>query len=64
MSQRFSPGAARLAGVAAQALGWRPQEFWTATPSELALALALPTATGTPPSRAEIERLIERNPDG
>jgi hypothetical protein len=32
----FSEGAARLAGLAGALLGWRPDEFWRATPAELA----------------------------
>ncbi|MDX3900222.1 MAG: phage tail assembly chaperone [Sphingobium sp.] len=35
MSARFAAGAGRLAGVAAWLLGWRPDEFWRATPDEL-----------------------------
>jgi uncharacterized phage protein (TIGR02216 family) len=37
---RFAQGAARLAGVAGWLLGWRPDEFWRATPAELAAVLA------------------------
>jgi hypothetical protein len=36
---RFSDGAGRLAGVAGWLLGWRPDEFWRATPAELAAVL-------------------------
>jgi hypothetical protein len=36
---RFSDGAGRLAGVAGWLLGWRPDEFWRATPTELAAVL-------------------------
>lgn len=64
MSESFASGAARLAGLAARHLGWRPGEFWAATPSELALCLAPPLPEGAPPSRAEIERMIERDRDG
>ncbi len=63
MSGRFSPAAARLAGLAAQALGWRPDEFWAATPAELALSLS-PGAgeglAGDPPSRSEMMAMMER----
>lgn len=38
--QAFGPGAARLAGLAGRLLGWRPDEFWHATPAELAAILA------------------------
>ena len=30
-------GAVELAGPASALLGWRPDEFWDATPAELAL---------------------------
>lgn len=60
----FADAAARLAGVAAQALGWRPVEFWAATPAELALSLGSPDAEASPPTRAEILTLIERDHDG
>ena len=66
MTARFGDAALRWAGLAAQALGWRPAEFWAATPSELATALtaaddlsALP-----PPSREAIARIMERDADG
>jgi hypothetical protein len=36
---RFSDGAGRLAGVAGWLLGWRPDEFWRATPAELGAVL-------------------------
>lgn len=36
---RFADAAGRLAGVAGWLLGWRPDEFWRATPAELAAVL-------------------------
>lgn len=36
---RFAEAAGRLAGVAGWLLGWRPDEFWRATPAELAAVL-------------------------
>ena len=57
----FAQAAVRLAGLAARTLGWRPGEFWAATPAELALSLGTLTAGETPPSRAEILNLIERD---
>lgn len=56
----FSYATTRLAALAAQVLGWRPDEFWAATPAELALSLGLPEAAEAPPSRAEILAMIER----
>lgn len=60
----LAPAIPRLAGLAAQLLGWTPPVFWAATPSELALSLAPPTPIAAPPSRAEIARLIERDTHG
>jgi len=57
----FAAVATRLAALAARVLGWRPDEFWAATPAELALSLAAPEAGERPPSRAEIQSLIERD---
>lgn len=63
MTQAIGPGAVQLAGLAARLLGWRPAEFWTATPAELTAALALPTPAGGPLSRAEFTHLMERDHD-
>ena len=35
----FSEGAGRLAGMAGALLGWRPEEFWRATPAELSCVM-------------------------
>lgn len=62
----FSAAATRIAGHAALLLGWRPTDFWNATPAELATALA-PLAgegDGPPASPAELSRLMEQYPDG
>ena len=37
--RRFAEAAGRLAGIAGWLLGWRPDEFWRATPAELASVL-------------------------
>jgi Phage tail assembly chaperone protein, TAC len=61
---RFGEGAARLAGLAGALLGWRPDEFWNATPAELAAILE--AMTGGAPASASAEdlaRLKERFPD-
>ena len=39
MSDSFGEAAVRLCGAAATVLGWRPAEFWEATPAELAAVL-------------------------
>ncbi len=62
--QAFGPGAARLAGLAGRLLGWRPDEFWRATPAELAAILAPPNAAAASPlDRSELNRLMERDHD-
>lgn len=63
MTRAFGPGALRLAGLAARALGWRPDEFWQATPAEFAAILLPPTETGEPLSRHDLNRLMERDND-
>jgi len=63
--ERFSETAGRLAGLAGALLGWRPDEFWRATPAELGAVLAAMLGPGAPPaSRHDLERLMERFPDG
>ena len=59
--RRFGEGARRLSAVAARVLGWRPGEFWAATPAELAAILAPePEAAARPLSRAEMHQMMER----
>ena len=65
MSGLFSEAAARLAGLAGALLGWRPDEFWQATPAELAAVIAALAGGGAAPmTRTELARLEERFPDG
>jgi tail assembly chaperone len=61
----FSGAAARLAGLAGALLGWRPEEFWSATPAELAAVLE-EMAGGAPASASadDLARLKEMFPDG
>jgi hypothetical protein len=58
----FGEGAARLCNAASLLLGWRPNEFWNATPAELALALRGP-AEADGPDPAIIAALKRRFPD-
>jgi uncharacterized phage protein (TIGR02216 family) len=62
---RFAEAAGRLAGVAGALLGWRPDEFWRATPAELAAVLEalLPEAEESV-GRSDLERLQALFPDG
>jgi uncharacterized phage protein (TIGR02216 family) len=63
--ERFSDSAARLAGLAGALLGWRPEEFWRATPAELGAVLEAMLGPDSPPaSRTDLDRLMERFPDG
>lgn len=64
--QTFAGAARRCCTLSARLLGWRPGEFWTATPAELALALADPCDPASPtlPSRDLIARMMERDTDG
>jgi uncharacterized phage protein (TIGR02216 family) len=62
----FASAAARLAGFAGAALGWSPDQFWRATPAELAAvleALAGP-AEAAPLDRRTLTMLMEAFPDG
>jgi len=59
----FGEAAARLCGAASLVLGWRPDEFWNATPGELALALQAPQAVADAPDQVTIEELLRRFPD-
>lgn len=59
----FSEGAARLAGLAGALLGWRPDEFWKATPAELAAVLGAMMPEGMSASTDDLGRLMEMYPD-
>lgn len=63
MSATFAEAATRCGALAAQVLGWRPAEFWRATPAELAMALAPldDLAAAHPPTRDMIARMMERD---
>ena len=61
----FSEAAGRLAGLAGALLGWRPEEFWRATPAELTAVLAALAGGGDAPVTGdELARLKEMFPDG
>ena len=60
----FSETAAKWAGHTALHLGWRPDEFWNATPAELVGILQmLPGHNDAPPSADAIAELMTRFPD-
>ena len=55
----------RAARVLDRQLGWRPHEFWGATPTELASCLTNPAAANVAPlDRSDLQRLMESDPDG
>lgn len=58
MSDSLGPTALRLAGLAARMLGWRPAEFWGATPAELFTALEPDRPKGL--DRADLAQMMER----
>jgi hypothetical protein len=60
---RFGEAAARLCGAASLLLGWRPDEFWNATPAELGLALQPLDDAQQPPDAEMIDQLRRRFPD-
>lgn len=62
----FAEAAGRLAGLAGVHFGWRPGEFWAATPAELAALADVLTGDeqALPPDPALIAKLREAHPDG
>lgn len=63
----FAEAAARLAGQAGVAFGWRADTFWHATPAELmALVRVVSGASedASPPDRGVIAAMMEAFPDG
>lgn len=65
MTARFASAAGKLAGLAGRALGWRPAEFWQATPAELAAILSPIAAAESEASlsRTDMARLMEQDHD-
>jgi hypothetical protein len=51
-----------LAGLAGAWLGWRADEFWRATPAELAVVLE--AIAPPPPAQVDLAKLQEMFPDG
>lgn len=65
MSQTFAAGAGRLAGLVPRVLGWKPDDFWNATPAELAAIFAAGGEPGAPPlTRGELTTLMEQDRHG
>ena len=65
MSDTFAESARELAGQTALLLGWRPPEFWAATPAELAAIFAVKASIEPPSlSREHLTTLLERERNG
>ena len=64
---RFGDAATALCALAARGLGWRPQEFWNATPAELADCLGLGLSGAADASsgldRTTLNKLMEQDHD-
>lgn len=63
---RFAQGAGQLAGIAGWLLGWRPDEFWRATPAELRAVLAAMRGEDAPVDGVDagaLRRLMLAMPD-
>ncbi|MDP3676246.1 MAG: phage tail assembly chaperone [Novosphingobium sp.] len=65
MSGTFAESAQELAGQTALLLGWRPADFWAATPAELAAIFAV-RASIEPPSlsREHLTTMLEQDRNG
>jgi Phage tail assembly chaperone protein, TAC len=55
--------ARQLAGQTALLLGWRPDDFWNATPAELAAILSAFTPEAEAADNATLTQLMELFPD-
>ena len=66
---RFAAVALQMMVLMARAFGWRPDEFWSATPEEAGLLLASLAAVeaaggdGRGVARADLRRMMEAFPD-
>lgn len=64
-SAEFATSAGQLAGVAGALLGWRPDEFWAATPAELGAVFGALNPQGEQAADGTLlAELKERFPDG
>lgn len=63
---RLGPAAISLAGVMARVAGWRPGEFWAATPADVRAVLAGWVEDDADASfdSAALAAMMERFPDG
>ena len=66
MSVAFGSGAVRLAGLMGRLAGWSPDQFWQATPADVAAVLAAwaDDEEAVPVERGALAAMMERFPDG
>ena len=66
MTGTFGAAAERLAGIVPRTLGWLPDDFWGATPAELAVIFAAGAEhpAGETLARSELIALMERDRNG
>ena len=65
MSATFAEAARELAGQTALLLGWRPPDFWAATPAELAAIFAVQASIAMPSlSREHLTTMLEQDRNG
>jgi len=63
--QEESDRPAALAGLACASLGWSPDQFWAATPAELAaIVRAIGGERAAPADAGLLQRMKEAFPDG
>ncbi|KQZ73438.1 hypothetical protein ASE06_13750 [Sphingopyxis sp. Root214] len=62
----LGPAVIKLAGVMARVAGWRPDEFWTATPADVRAVLAGWVEADAEASLdgSALAAMMERFPDG
>lgn len=60
----FADSALQLAGQTALLLGWRPDDFWNATPADIATILAALSPAGDAADGATLSQLMKVFPDG
>jgi uncharacterized phage protein (TIGR02216 family) len=66
MAATFAAAARAAARLAALELGWRPEDFWAATPQDLVTALGLDLAPGGEAAALDgalLARMMEAFPD-
>ncbi len=59
----FSEAALQLAGQTSVLLGWRPDDFWSATPAELATILSAMSPTADAADGSILQHLMKEFPD-